>query len=766
MIHFSCICLTFARIARLEEAIACFLSQDYPGPKELIVLNSFFPQTLKGEFPFVRIINLTQRPPSLADARNMAIEAAAGTHIITWDDDDIYLPNHLSNFATNWPECCDWVWMDRQYYAERFKIQRVTQGTYNVFAFTKKAWESAGKYKAGMNCGEDHDFCTRVSTVTQGQKIVLPDTQLSFVYGWGNFVNHVSGAADKEKDWKVAFQRVETDAVRRVKRGVEPRGEILLKPKLEVDYPGQALDFSGPPHNSKVCIVQLGRYGDIINILPVAQHIHNTYGRPTIVCSEQFASLMEGVSYADCWPLPIQYDQLQFALRSALSKFQWCLISQIYAPGMQIDHLTPSFTEESWRLLGMGYRYKDLTLRPLFDKRDPAREETLLNKVRGNDTRPMVCVNFTSGISSPFADGASLQQAVFDKFGERFHLVDLAKVTGERFYDLLAVMEKSVAIVSCDTGTLHLATATDVPIVALVNSSPWLGSYARGNVVERITYNDARRDPAALLQAIDKAVVDRSKLPAKINVLLPPRRRIFHVSERHRETNPAQLERVTKSQETWQRLYSESGVIGMPLDEACYPRSACDMGNRRKLPYLKDILAPALKLADPHDIIFITNDDIHLHPDIAKMLELHIGMFEAASSIRSEWREQCLATDTPHIWNRRSQGHTGRDLFAFTARWLRAHWDDIPDFFVGTSHWDYCLASLVRLEFGILSSRQNIEKHFFPAEMPHGYIGHVMHRAFWCNTRIKEVAQTYNQQLFRDWCGRFPNEFKFHGLEV
>ena len=37
----SCICPTYGRPELLEEAIYCFLLQDYPGPKELIVLNDY-----------------------------------------------------------------------------------------------------------------------------------------------------------------------------------------------------------------------------------------------------------------------------------------------------------------------------------------------------------------------------------------------------------------------------------------------------------------------------------------------------------------------------------------------------------------------------------------------------------------------------------------------------------------------------------------------------------------------------------------------------
>lgn len=47
----SCLCPTYGRVALLEEAIYAFLQQDYPGPKELIVLNDYEQQTLFFDHP-------------------------------------------------------------------------------------------------------------------------------------------------------------------------------------------------------------------------------------------------------------------------------------------------------------------------------------------------------------------------------------------------------------------------------------------------------------------------------------------------------------------------------------------------------------------------------------------------------------------------------------------------------------------------------------------------------------------------------------------
>ncbi len=92
----SCICLTYARPHVLEEAISSFLQQDYPGPKELVVLNDYAEQTLYFDHPEVRIFNLPVRFHTVGEKMNAAVALAQHNLLFVWDDDDIYLPHRLS----------------------------------------------------------------------------------------------------------------------------------------------------------------------------------------------------------------------------------------------------------------------------------------------------------------------------------------------------------------------------------------------------------------------------------------------------------------------------------------------------------------------------------------------------------------------------------------------------------------------------------------------------------------------------------------------
>jgi glycosyltransferase involved in cell wall biosynthesis len=92
----SCICPTYGRVELLEEAIHAFLEQDYPGGKELIVLNDYDRQTLVYDHPEVQIVNLPRRFHSVAEKHKAAVGLAAHDLIFVWPDDDISLPHRLS----------------------------------------------------------------------------------------------------------------------------------------------------------------------------------------------------------------------------------------------------------------------------------------------------------------------------------------------------------------------------------------------------------------------------------------------------------------------------------------------------------------------------------------------------------------------------------------------------------------------------------------------------------------------------------------------
>ena len=100
----SCVMTTYGRFNFVERSITLWLLQDYPN-KELIILNTaatplYLDKELRSEN--IKVINniykrnTTEEFTNVGQIRKDAISYANGEFYICWDDDDLYLPWHIS----------------------------------------------------------------------------------------------------------------------------------------------------------------------------------------------------------------------------------------------------------------------------------------------------------------------------------------------------------------------------------------------------------------------------------------------------------------------------------------------------------------------------------------------------------------------------------------------------------------------------------------------------------------------------------------------
>ena len=495
----SCICLTYGRVPQLQEAIESFRRQQCSWNTELVILNTLPEQKLEldpSDFPHVHIFNLEKRPPNLGAARNLAIAMANGTHIATWDDDDLYLPGYLQQFVRVFEREADlhWVWQNRQFYMEKRQLKKLTAGTFNTVAFTKSAWESLGGY-GQINVGEDRDFVMRLTVKHSGTKAEIGYSETGFIYCWGNGVYHLSGMGNDGKTKANSWERSRVDVQSKLKRGVIPSGTIRLQPGWACDYSKLAQEFLikerlfGEPING-LGVVLLGRYGDIINALPILKRLHEAGENPHLVVASEFADVLEGVSYVTPFPIKLRIDQLSEAMAIAKSRFKSVLRLQIYGKDHNQQRLTEAYNLETWREAGMELDFHNAEMPPVFDRRNSARESALIRKMFITE-KPKLVTNLTGGVTSQCSRGPAILAAIKETFGKTHEVVEIGRMKLHRIYDLLAIMERARLIISVDTSTLHLAAATGTPVIALVNKNPWLGSAVRFNAVARIAYPEA-----------------------------------------------------------------------------------------------------------------------------------------------------------------------------------------------------------------------------------------------------------------------------------
>jgi hypothetical protein len=180
------------------------------------------------------------------------------------------------------------------------------------------------------------------------------------------------------------------------------------------------------------------------------------------------------------------------------------------------------------------------------------------------------------------------------------------------------------------------------------------------------------------------------------------------------------------------------------------------------LPFLKDVLEFGMSKATAgSDIVFWSNDDNILHPDLGSALTMFCSVFDCCSSQRREFKTPFPAHPmSPESLCCISESHIGRDLIAGTVDWFRKNWDEIPDFLLGTPVFDLCLAAMIRKKKGYSTTRQNIEVVNPVCELMNGYVHHEAHDSTWDKLPLHHPSIAWNNNLFAQWAQKYAPEIR------
>lgn len=100
----ACLCPTYMRPVCTANAAALFLEQSHPD-RRLYILDDggTFDGTVPGNEALIRLKVVTERFPSLPAKYNHLLDWAKEDYspdlIMVWENDDLFLPNHISNYV-------------------------------------------------------------------------------------------------------------------------------------------------------------------------------------------------------------------------------------------------------------------------------------------------------------------------------------------------------------------------------------------------------------------------------------------------------------------------------------------------------------------------------------------------------------------------------------------------------------------------------------------------------------------------------------------
>ncbi len=238
----SCICPTYGRVALLEEAIKSFLRQDYPGEKELIILNDYDGQTLQFDHPEVRVINVPKRFHSVGEKYKAAAALAVHDLIVVWHDDDIYLPHRLSYTVAHFDPTKTFFKADKAWSWNTGTLSGPDGKLFHGGSCYRRELfsEMQGYPHIGNRYDMEFEQLCRAAAPTAIQVKSIKPTDIYYLYRWqgtGSYHFSVIGTDGQEEQQVTAF------VAGQAARGELPLGPVQLQPHWNSDYAALVLAY-------------------------------------------------------------------------------------------------------------------------------------------------------------------------------------------------------------------------------------------------------------------------------------------------------------------------------------------------------------------------------------------------------------------------------------------------------------------------------------------------------------------------------------------
>lgn len=400
--------------------------------------------------------------------------------------------------------------------------------------------------------------------------------------------------------------------------------------------------------------LQLGRTGDILNVLPLARADALAGLKVGFMACPEFADVLDGCGYVEKVVFPGRVWEVAKAHAEALKLCPNVLCLQVngpkdevlkctYEPAGQTNAVTDSHNREQWKL---AKRLPDWGALPLiFDQRSAGRDLLPTGYKKG---RKVILVSADSS-SSPFPFKPLLLKLLQFQYPKAM-LVDLAPIKADRFYDLLSLYEIAHCLVTVDTAHLHLAYACpQLPVMALIQDRPlyWHGSAWRPQHHFSCRYGDFPFRALELFTAIDELSQDLKVC------------RAVHVYPGEVRPN--------------------DGFVNFPIQPgACHRDSVNVLNDKDRHPMLRNVIRMMTATLKPEDAVVLTRRDTQLSDFQSQVSPGYAFRMNRDKSGQATW------APVP-------------DLFAAPVKFWQDLFPHVPDVVMGAdSYWSRILLELFK----------------------------------------------------------------------
>lgn len=197
----ACLCPTYRRPRCLANVLACYLAQDHPADqRELIIVDDGGQFETQSGYGW-RLIATSPRFDSLPAKFNHLLSLAADADaVVVWEDDDVYLPWHLSAHAAalqhgSWSKPSK-VWSNYGTAGTAINQEPAGGRFHGSLAMRRELIERAGGWVQTAELTFDQQLMGRLGDLAGPPVDTIDHGRVSYVYRWGNPYYHGSAFGD------------------------------------------------------------------------------------------------------------------------------------------------------------------------------------------------------------------------------------------------------------------------------------------------------------------------------------------------------------------------------------------------------------------------------------------------------------------------------------------------------------------------------------------------------------------------------------------
>lgn len=223
---------TYDRPELLAEAVECFLRQTRDDI-ELLIVNDRHDQEIIVDHPRIRVINVPDRFQFLGTKRKFTAHHAHSKYLMFWDDDDIFLPQHvehcferLSYFRHNNISRASLQWDDvglHHYQLSKCRYVHTLLIDRDVY------WSVGGHVDQTRN--EDIAFIHKLLKAQVLSHFEIPYIAPDFIYRTNTGRCRISTLKSLEPQQELRWKMIEEEANQR-----HVTGKIIIEPQWKENY--------------------------------------------------------------------------------------------------------------------------------------------------------------------------------------------------------------------------------------------------------------------------------------------------------------------------------------------------------------------------------------------------------------------------------------------------------------------------------------------------------------------------------------------------